>query len=46
MQLAIALTLPLYGLVADATGSYRAIWAVLVGVLLAALVPATLIRER
>ena len=46
VQLAIALTPPLYGLVADVTGSYRAIWAVLVGVLLTALVPAALIRER
>ena len=42
----IALSPPLYGLVADATGSYRAIWAVLLAVLLLALVPASFVRER
>jgi len=46
VQTAIALTPPLYGLVADVAGSYRAIWAALVGVLLLAFVPAALVRER
>jgi MFS family permease len=46
VQLAIAVTPPLYGLVADAAGTYRAIWAVLAGVLLVAFVPAALLRER
>jgi MFS transporter, ACS family, hexuronate transporter len=45
VQSAIALTPPLYGLVADVSGSYRAVWAVLVVALLLALVPAMLIRE-
>jgi MFS family permease len=42
---AIALSPPLYGLVADAAGSYRAIWVALAGVLLLAFVPAALIHE-
>ncbi|MGI8421276.1 MAG: hypothetical protein ACR2MU_03295, partial [Gaiellaceae bacterium] len=42
---AIALSPPLYGLVADAAGTYRALWAVLAGVLTLAFVPALLIRE-
>lgn len=42
---AIALSPPLYGLVADAAGSYRAIWAALAGVLVLAFVPAALIHE-
>jgi predicted MFS family arabinose efflux permease len=46
VQTSIALTPPLYGLVADVSGTYRAVWAVLVGVLLLAFIPATLIRER
>jgi MFS family permease len=46
IQLAIAISPPVYGLVADATGTYRAIWAVLAGVLLAAFIPASLVRER
>jgi ACS family hexuronate transporter-like MFS transporter len=46
VQISIALTPPLYGLVADWTGSYRSVWAVLCGLLLLALVPALLIRER
>jgi cyanate permease len=37
---------PLYGLVADVAGSYRAIWAALACVLLVALVPALLLREE
>ena len=45
VQTAIALTPPLYGLVADVAHSYRAIWAVLAFVLLLAFVPALLIRE-
>jgi MFS family permease len=43
---AIAASPPLYGLVADLTGSYRAIWLALAGVLAVALVPAALVRER
>ena len=46
VQSSIALTPPLYGLVADVSGSYRTVWAVLVVALLLALVPAALIRER
>jgi MFS family permease len=46
VQVAIALTPPLYGLVADLSGSYRSIWAALVCVLLLAFVPAALMRER
>jgi sugar phosphate permease len=42
---AIAISPPLYGLVADATGSYRSIWATLSGVLLLAFVPAALVSE-
>ncbi len=42
---AIALSPPLYGLVADLAGTYRAIWAVLAIVLVIALVPASLVRE-
>lgn len=43
--LAIALSPPLYGLVADIAGTYRAIWAVLSVVLAVAFIPALLIRE-
>jgi MFS family permease len=43
---AIAASPPLYGLVADLTGTYRAIWGVLAGVLVLALVPAALVREH
>ncbi len=43
---AIAITPPLYGLVADLAGTYRAIWAVLAGLLALAFVPAALVRER
>jgi MFS family permease len=46
VQVAIALSPPFYGLVADVSGSYRAIWAVLACVLLVALVPAALLREQ
>jgi MFS family permease len=42
---AIAVSPPLYGLVADLAGTYRAIWAVLAAVLVVALVPASLVRE-
>jgi predicted MFS family arabinose efflux permease len=42
---AIAASPPLYGLVADQTGSYRAIWIVLAGILAVALVPAALVKE-
>jgi len=43
---AIALSPPFYGLVADLAGTYRAIWAVLAGILVVAFVPAALVRER
>ena len=43
---AIAASPPLYGLVADLTGTYRAIWAVLAAVLVVALLPAALVREH
>jgi MFS family permease len=43
---AIAASPPLYGFVADQTGSYRAIWLVLACVLAVALVPAALVHER
>jgi MFS family permease len=46
VTVSIAASPPLYGLVADATGSYRAIWAALAGVLALAFVPAALIHER
>lgn len=45
-QLAIALTPPVYGLIADQAGTYRAVWAALACVLLVALVPAALLGER
>ena len=45
VQAAIAVTPPLYGLVADVSGSYRTIWAALACVLLVAFVPAALLRE-
>jgi MFS family permease len=45
VQAAIALSPPLYGVVADVSGSFRAIWAALACVLLVALVPAVLVRE-
>ncbi len=41
----IAASPPLYGLVADLTGSYRSIWAALAVVLAAALVPAAFVHE-
>jgi MFS family permease len=43
---AIAASPPLYGLVADLTGTYRAIWAVLAAILMVALLPASLVREH
>jgi MFS family permease len=45
VTVAIALSPPLYGLVADVAGSYRAIWAALSAVLALAFIPALLIRE-
>ena len=42
----IAASPPLYGLVADLTGSYRAIWAALAIVLAFALIPAAFVHER
>jgi MFS family permease len=46
VQASIALTPALYGLVADLSGSYRAVWAALSCVLLVAFIPASLVRER
>jgi MFS family permease len=43
---AIAASPPLYGLVADLAGTYRAIWAALAVVLVVALLPAMLVREH
>jgi MFS transporter, ACS family, hexuronate transporter len=43
---AIAASPPLYGLVADLAGTYRAIWAVLAAVLVVAFVPAALVHEE
>ena len=45
VALAIAISPPLYGLVADLAGSYRAIWAALSIVLAAAFIPAALLHE-
>jgi predicted MFS family arabinose efflux permease len=45
-NVSIALTPPLYGAVADAAGSYRAIWAALSVVLALAFVPALLVHEQ
>jgi MFS family permease len=45
-QVAISLTPPVYGLVADVANTYRAVWGALVVVLLIALIPAALMRER
>ena len=43
IALAIAISPPLYGLVADLAGNYRSIWAVLALVLAAAFIPALLL---
>ncbi len=43
---AVTLTPPLFGLVADLAGTYRAIWAVLAGLLALAFIPASLVHER
>jgi MFS family permease len=45
VALAIAISPPLYGLVADLAGSYRAIWLALSIVLAAAFIPASLLHE-
>jgi MFS family permease len=42
---AVTLTPPLFGLVADLAGTYRAIWAVLAALLTLAFVPASLLHE-
>jgi predicted MFS family arabinose efflux permease len=42
---AVTLTPPLLGLVADLAGTYRAIWAVLAGLLALAFIPASLVHE-
>jgi MFS family permease len=46
VAVAIAASPPLYGLVADIAGTYRAIWAVLAAVLVVAFVPAALVHEE
>ncbi len=43
---AIAASPPLYGLVADQAGTYRAIWIVLAAILAVALIPAMLVQEH
>jgi MFS family permease len=40
-----ALSPPFYGFVADLTGTYRAMWAVLAAILALAFIPAALVRE-
>jgi MFS family permease len=45
VTISMALSPPLYGLVADVTGSYRAIWAALAVVVALAFIPAALVRE-
>jgi MFS family permease len=42
---AAALSPPFYGLVADITGTYRAMWAVLAAILALAFIPAALLQE-
>jgi MFS family permease len=46
VAIAIAASPPLYGLIADLAGTYRAIWAALAIILTAALIPAALVHER
>lgn len=46
LLISIAVTPPLYGLLADVTGSYRVVWGVLAAVLALAAIPAAAIRER
>jgi MFS-type transporter involved in bile tolerance (Atg22 family) len=46
VTLASFLSAPVYGLVIDVTGSFRAMWLVLAGVLAASLVVLKLVRER
>lgn len=43
---AVTVTPPLFGLVADLAGTYRAIWAVLAGLLALAFIPASLVHEH
>jgi predicted MFS family arabinose efflux permease len=43
---AVTLTPPLFGLVADLAGTYRAIWAALAVLLALAFIPASLVHER
>jgi MFS family permease len=43
---AITASPPLYGLVADTAGTYRAVWAALACLLVVAFIPAALVRER
>ena len=45
-QMAISLTPPVFGFIADTAGTYRAVWGALVCFLLVALIPASLIHER
>jgi MFS-type transporter involved in bile tolerance (Atg22 family) len=45
LQLAIVVATPLYGLVADTTGSYRDVWLVMFVVLAAGAIPALLTRD-
>ena len=46
IQLAVVISAPLYGLVADWSGSYHTIFAVLTAVLALSFIPAALVHER
>lgn len=46
VQIAAAGAIPLYGLLADLTGTYRAVWIALAAALLVSTVPAMHVRER
>lgn len=45
VTISMALSPPLYGLAADAAGTYRAVWAALAVVVALAFIPAALVRE-
>jgi MFS family permease len=45
VTISMALSPPLYGLIADAAGTYRAVWAALAVVVALAFIPAALVRE-
>ncbi len=45
-QLTIVISAPAYGLMADQLHTYRAVWAVLAGVLMLSVIPIVLLRGR